>query len=126
MKKVFLIPMLALGANSPTGHYAGSGSPAGEDQRAGRQCQGRDGDACGSVGSAGRGGRVTKNDKRYQDVRMTAQASMKYAEGTAITTAGWVHLVAGETDGDYHIQIGASATSGDQCLIVEVPNPDPQ
>ena len=69
---------------------------------------------------------VTKNDKRYQSVRMPAQAGMKFAEGTAITTTGWMHLVAGETDGDYHIQISASATSGDQCLIVEVPNPDPQ
>ena len=71
-------------------------------------------------------GGVTKNDKHYRDVRMPAQARMKYAEGTPITTTGWMHLVAGETDGDYRIRIAASATSGGQCLIVEVPNPDPQ
>jgi hypothetical protein len=69
---------------------------------------------------------VTKNDKRYESERMPAQAGMKYAEGTVITTTGWLHLVAAETDGDYHIQISASATSGDQCLIVEVPKPDPE
>src|SRR5579872_6405142 len=68
---------------------------------------------------------VTKDDKRYQSERIPAQSGMKYPEGTLITTTGWLHLVAGETDGDYHIQISASADSGDQCLIVEVPNPDP-
>ena len=69
---------------------------------------------------------VTKDDKRYQTARMPVQAGEKFPEGTLISTTGWLHLVAGETDGDYHIQISNSATSGDQCLIVEVPNPDPE
>jgi len=69
---------------------------------------------------------VTKNDKRYQTVRIPSSSGMEYPEGAVITTTGWLHLVAGETDGDYHIQISASAASGDDCLIVEVPNPDPQ
>ncbi len=69
---------------------------------------------------------VTKDDKRYQSARIPAQAGQKFPEGTLISTTGWLHLVAGETDGDYHIQISNSATSGDQCLIVEVPNPDPE
>lgn len=68
---------------------------------------------------------VTKNDKVYQSKRIPPQAGTKYPEGALITTTGWLHLVAGETDGDYHIQISGSATTGDQCLIVEVPNPDP-
>jgi hypothetical protein len=69
---------------------------------------------------------VTHNDNRYQSARIPAQAGDQFPEGKLITTTGWLHLVAGETDGDYHIQISGSATSGDQCLIVEVPNPDPK
>jgi len=69
---------------------------------------------------------VEKDDKRYQSARIPAQPGAKYKEGDMITTTGYLHLVAGETDGDYHIQISASADSGDNCLIVEVPNPDPQ
>jgi hypothetical protein len=68
---------------------------------------------------------VTRNDKRFQLERIPAQAGMKHAEGAVISTTGWLHLVAGESDGDYHIQLSASATSGDPCLIVEVPDPDP-
>jgi hypothetical protein len=69
---------------------------------------------------------VTHNDKRYDSARIPAQAGDKFPEGQLVTTTGWLHLVAGETDGDYHIQISASATTGDHCLIVEVPNPDPK
>ena len=69
---------------------------------------------------------VTHNDKRYQSARIPAQAGDKFPEGKLITTTGWLHLVAGEGDGDYHIQISDSATTGDHCLIVEVPNPDPK
>lgn len=68
---------------------------------------------------------VKKNDQRYQSERIPAQPGQKLPEGTVVTTTGWLHLVALETDGDYHIQISASATSGDQCMIVEVPDPDP-
>lgn len=67
---------------------------------------------------------VLKNDKRYQSDRIPAQPGQNLPEGTVVTTAGWLHLVALETDGDYHIQVSGSATSGDQCLIVEVPDPD--
>jgi hypothetical protein len=35
-----------------------------------------------------------------------------------------VHLVAGEPDGDYHLQISNSPDSGDPCIIVEVPKND--
>ena len=65
---------------------------------------------------------VTHNDKRYQDTRIPAGPGDKFPEGRLVTTTGWLHLVAGEDDGDYHIQISDSPTSGDNCLIVEVPN----
>jgi hypothetical protein len=68
-------------------------------------------------------GGVAKNDKRYQDARIPAQAGERYPEGRLVSTTGYLHLVAGETDGDYHIQISASASDGNNCLIVEVPNP---
>jgi hypothetical protein len=69
---------------------------------------------------------VTHNDNRFDSVRIPAQAGDKFPEGKLVTTTGWLHLVAGETDGDYHIQISDSASTGDHCLIVEVPNPDPK
>ena len=69
---------------------------------------------------------VTHDDPRYQKARIPAKAGDQFSEGKLITTTGWLHLVAGETDGDYHIQISDSATDGDHCLIVEVPNPDPK
>jgi hypothetical protein len=69
---------------------------------------------------------VTKDDKRYQSERIPGKAGDKYPEGKVIQTTGWLHLVAGETDGDYHIQISGSPTDGSNCLIVEVPNSDPE
>lgn len=65
---------------------------------------------------------VTHNDKRYDSTRIPAAAGDKLPEGKLVSTTGWLHLVAGETDGDYHIQISNSAASGDPCLIVETPN----
>jgi len=69
---------------------------------------------------------VGHNDPKYQSARIPATAGDKFSEGKLFTTNGWLHLVASETDGDYHIQISDSASTGDQCLIVEVPNPDPK
>src|ERR1035441_10585788 len=50
-------------------------------------------------------------------------------DGTNFSKAAQValtDLLAGETYGDYHIQISDSDSTGDHCLIVEVPNPDPK
>ncbi len=69
---------------------------------------------------------VKKDDPRYQDARIPAFSnSLNVKEGDIVTVRGWLHLIALETDGDYHIQISDSAASGDHCLIVEVPDPDP-
>jgi hypothetical protein len=69
---------------------------------------------------------VGHDDAKYQSARIPAKAGDKFSEGQLLTTTGWLHLVAGETDGDYHIQISDSDSTGDHCLIVEVPNPDPK
>lgn len=46
-------------------------------------------------------------------------------EDQIVSVKGYVYLVAGEPDGDYHIQISNSAQSGDHCIVVEVPKDDP-
>jgi len=69
---------------------------------------------------------VAKNDKRYQSERMPAKPGDRYPEGKLISTTGYLHLVAGESDGDYHIQMSGSPTDGNNCLIVELPNGEPE
>ena len=69
---------------------------------------------------------VAQNDSRFQDARIPAPASpLNAKEGDLVKVKGWLWLIALEDDGDYHIQISASAQSGDHCLIAELPNPDP-
>lgn len=69
---------------------------------------------------------VAKNDHRYQSVRIPAFSNpLGVKEGDLLTVTAWVHLVAGESDGDYHIQISDSQGSQASCVIVEVPNPEP-
>lgn len=69
---------------------------------------------------------VGRNDHRYQSARIPPFPNdLNVKEGDIISTTGWLHLVAGEDDGDYHIQLSDSPDSQSNCLIVEVPNPDP-
>lgn len=42
-------------------------------------------------------------------------------EGDVIEVEGWIHLIALEPDGDYHLQMTASRNDGNHNLIVEVP-----
>jgi hypothetical protein len=55
-------------------------------------------------------------------------ATKGFNEGDIVTIRGWLHLVAAESgakgDEDYHIQISNSRTDGDNCVVVESPNPD--
>jgi hypothetical protein len=67
---------------------------------------------------------VKKNDSRYQDARIPDPVD-GLKEGQILSTTAYVWLVALESDGDYHIQVSDSPTSGDHCLIVEVPKDDP-
>src|ERR1035437_6967928 len=68
---------------------------------------------------------VKMNDKRFEDKIIPAFGNKNdLKEGDLITVKGYLHLVAYETnDDEYHIQISGSETSGDNCLIVEVPDP---
>ena len=63
---------------------------------------------------------VSAQDCRFTSVRIP-DALQGLHEGDMIRTKGWVHLVACEGDGDYHLQISNSKTSGNQCLVVEMP-----
>jgi hypothetical protein len=69
---------------------------------------------------------VQKNDHRYQSARIPMFTNaLGVKEGDILTTTGWLHLVAGENDGDYHIQISDQQDSQASCVVVEVPKDDP-
>jgi hypothetical protein len=65
--------------------------------------------------------RMTKD---FESARYPKTSGAKYAEGQIVRTRGYLRLVAGEGDGDYHIQISTTADTFDDCLVVEVPNDD--
>jgi hypothetical protein len=70
---------------------------------------------------------VHRSDERFQAARIKDfDNPARLEEGDIVTTTGWLHLVAGEGDGDYHIQISASPGNGNHCLIVEVPLDNPR
>jgi hypothetical protein len=60
---------------------------------------------------------------RLQKVRMSESVA-GFHEGDILSLQGWLHLVALESDGDYHMQLSVSQESGDHCAIVEIPSPD--
>jgi hypothetical protein len=62
---------------------------------------------------------VQKNDHRYQSARIPMFTNaLGVKEGDILTTTGWLHLVAGENDGDYHIQISDQQDSQASCVVV--------
>jgi hypothetical protein len=66
-----------------------------------------------------------KNDPAFQSARIPAFSnSLNAKEGDILTVTGWLHIIATESDGDYHIQISANRNDGNQCLIVEIPRPE--
>lgn len=69
---------------------------------------------------------VAKNDPRYQKERLPCSPQLNFCEGQLVRTEGWLHLVALENDGDYHVQLSQSKASQVRCFIVEVPKPDPR
>jgi len=68
---------------------------------------------------------VSMNDSRYENKLIPAfENPLHLKEGDLIKVKGYIHLVAFEKEDDeYHIQISSSKTDGDNCLIVEVPDP---
>jgi hypothetical protein len=68
---------------------------------------------------------IKMNDSRYEDKIIPAFANKSnLKEGDLVKVKGYLHLVAYETnDDEYHIQISGSKSDGNNCLIVEVPDP---
>lgn len=66
---------------------------------------------------------VTNNDARYREHRIPAfDNPANLQEGDIVSVEAWLYLVATEgNDCEYHIQISDSASSGNHCVIVEVP-----
>jgi len=72
---------------------------------------------------------VNKSDARFQAARIPKfDNPLGVAEGDILSTVGWLHLVAAEDDGDYHIQISRTHDNdhGTDFLILEVPTPAPE
>ena len=63
--------------------------------------------------------------EQFETVRYPKTAGANYAEGQIVRTRGYLRLVAGENDGDYHIQISETPDTFDNSLVVEVPKDDP-
>ena len=64
------------------------------------------------------------HSRKMDHARYLAAANASgLVEGDIISTTGWIHLIAAEPDGDYHIQIAESDKSMARCFIVEAPRP---
>jgi hypothetical protein len=47
-----------------------------------------------------------------------------FREGEFVGTTGWLHLAAfSSDDSDYHLQVTSTKQSGNNCVIVEIPDP---
>jgi hypothetical protein len=68
---------------------------------------------------------VTMNDARYEDSLIPLFSNpINLKEGDLVKTEGYLWLVAYEdNDGEYHIQVSGNDSTGNNCLIVEVPDP---
>jgi len=60
----------------------------------------------------------------FQTVLYPQVKGAKFREGQLVRTRGFMRVVAGEDDGDYHIQISETNDTFENCLIVEVPKDD--
>jgi hypothetical protein len=68
---------------------------------------------------------VTMNDSRYENALIPAFTNpLNVKEGDLVRTEGYMWLVVLEdNDDEYHIQLSGSDTTGNNCFIVEVPDP---
>lgn len=62
----------------------------------------------------------------FESALFPKKPGAKFGDGDLVRTRGYVRLVAGEPDGDYHIQITETPDTFDNCLVVEVPKDDPE
>lgn len=59
----------------------------------------------------------------YNDKRLPGMFG-GYKEGEFVATIGWLHLAAfSKDDSDYHLQITGERLNGNNCVIVEIPDP---
>ncbi len=63
---------------------------------------------------------------QFDDALFPKASGSKFADGDIVRTRGYVRLVAGEPDGDFHIQITVTPDTFENCLVVEVPKDDPE
>lgn len=62
----------------------------------------------------------------FESALFPKTSGAKFGDGDLVRTQGFVRLVAGEDDGDFHIQISETNDTFDNCLVVEVPKDDPE
>jgi hypothetical protein len=62
--------------------------------------------------------------KDTRDSRIPGTVGGDLADGKMVQVDGYVHMLARDPDGDYHIQITESADSLSPCFIVEMPKPE--
>ena len=61
----------------------------------------------------------------FESALFPKTAGAKLGDGDIVRTSGYVRLVAGEPDGDFHIQLTETNDTFDNSLVVEVPKDDP-
>jgi hypothetical protein len=67
-----------------------------------------------------------KMSKTFESALFPKTPGAKFSEGDIVRTRGYIRLVAGESDGDYHMQLTTTPDTFDNCLVVEVPKDDPE
>ena len=71
---------------------------------------------------------IDARDARWRTERLPKfQTPLEIAEGDIVAVEGYVRLLVSDSDGDYHIQIAPSPEGAEyECLIVEIPRPEPE
>jgi hypothetical protein len=65
-----------------------------------------------------------KMSKQFEDALFPKSQGALFADGQIIRTRGYLRIVAGEPDGDYHVQITATPDTMENSVVVEVPKDD--
>ena len=65
-----------------------------------------------------------KMSKPFEDALFPQTQGALFADGQIIRTRGYLRIVAGEPDGDYHIQLTGTPDTMENSVVVEVPKDD--
>jgi hypothetical protein len=63
-----------------------------------------------------------EKQKAYDD-KLLPGTFRGFHEGDFVETTGWIHYILHEKDDDYHVQVSGSSKDGNNCVIVEIPDP---